>query len=304
MGMKAKQYVWFDGKHVAFEDAKVHVLTHSLQYGSGIFEGLRAYKTQKGTAVFRLNDHVKRFFNTAKIYDMALGFSRDEIQDAILSTVKRNGLEEGYIRPFAFYNDQQIGLNPTGKKVSVFIAAVPFGSYFANKDKGIKCKVSSWRRINSEILPPEAKACGNYLNSILCSTEAKRAGADEAILLSCNGYVAEGPGENIFLVQGGKLVTPSRESDILLGLTRDSIIKLAENKGLLVEERFVHREELYTSDEVFFTGTAAELTPIVEIDSIKIGKGVVGPITKMLGEEFSGVINNEHPEFSDWLTYI
>jgi branched-chain amino acid aminotransferase len=247
---------------------------------------------------------VKRFLNSARIYDMEIGFDVEELEDAILGTVKKNKLEECYIRPFGFYNDQHIGLSPIGKKVSVFVAAVSFGSYFTNKDKGIKCKVASWHRINSLVLPPEAKASGNYLNSILCSTEAKRAGADEAILLSGDGYVAEGPGENIFLVQDNKLITPSREADILMGITRDSIIKLAEGKGILVEERQVHREELYLSDEVFFTGTAAELTPITEIDSRKIGKGKAGPITKMLSTDFDGVVKGQNEEFFDWLTYV
>ena len=302
--MGAKQYVWFDGKFVAFEDANVHVLTHSVQYGSGVFEGLRAYQAKDGTAVFRLGDHVRRFLNSAKIYDMDICFGADEIEEAIVGTVRKNKLNECYIRPFGFYNDQKIGLNPIGKKVSVVVAAVPFGSYFTNKDAGIKCKVSSWHRINSLVLPPEAKASGNYLNSILCSTEAKRAGADEAILLSGDGYVAEGPGENIFLVQDNKLVTPSKDADILLGITRDSIIKMAESKGITVEERQVHREELYISDEVFFTGTAAELTPVTEIDSRKIGKGKIGPITKMLSVDFDGVVKGRNEEFFDWLTYV
>jgi branched-chain amino acid aminotransferase len=302
--MKAKQYAWLDGKFIAFEDAKVHLLTHSMQYGSGIFEGLRAYRAKDGTAIFRLKEHVKRFFNSAKIYFMDLGFTEEQIQEAIIGTVKKNGLKEGYIRPFAFYNDQRIGLSTVDKKISVFIAAVPFGNYFADKDNGIKCKVASWHRINSLILPPEAKACGNYLNSIMCSMEAKRTGADEAILLSCDGMVAEGPGENIFLVQGDKLVTPSKEADILLGITRDTVIKILEDKGIMLEERLVHREELYTSDEVFFTGTAAELTPIIEIDSRKVGKGKVGPVTKILEDDLTKIVTGHNPEFSDWLTYV
>jgi len=302
--MKRKQYVWFDGKFVDFAEAKVHVLTHSLQYGSGIFEGIRAYKAKEGTAVFRLKEHVKRFFNSAEIYSMKLGIGQAEMKDAILSTIKKNKLEECYIRPFGFYNDAHIGMNPLGKKVSVAIAAIYMGNYFKGKEKGIKCNISSWQRINSLILPPEAKASGNYLNSILASIEAIKSGADEAILLSCGGVVAEGPGENIFLVQDGKLVTPSRSADILLGITRDSIIKIAENKGLIVEEREVHREELYTSDEVFFTGTAAEITPITTIDSRKVGNGAVGPITRMLDKEFGEIVHGNNEEFSDWLTYV
>ncbi len=302
--MQPSKYVWFDGKFTAFEDANVHVLTHSLQYGSGIFEGIRTYKTDRGPAIFRLDDHVKRFFRTAEIYSMPLPINQKTLSNAIAGTVKKNRLDSCYIRPFGFYNDQHIGLSPLGKRVSVVVAALPFGSYFANKDKGVKCKVSSWQRINSLIMPPEAKGSGNYLNSILASMEAKEGGADEAILLSHDGYVAEGPGENIFLVQNGRLVTPSKTADILLGITRDSLIKIAEAKGLTVEEREVHREELYTSDEVFFAGTAAELTPITSIDSRKIGAGKPGPITKVLSEAYDEVVTGQNEDFSDWLTYL
>ena len=301
--MGAKQYVWFDGKFVAFEDANVHVLTHSVQYGSGVFEGLRAYQAKDGTAVFRLGDHVRRFLNSAKIYDMDICFGADEIEEAIVGTVRKNKLNECYIRPFAFYNDDSIGLSTSGKKVSVFVAARPFGKYFA-KQTGIRCKVSSWNRINSSILPVEAKASGNYLNSIIASMEAKRLGFDEAILLSQNGYVAEGPGENIFLVRDNVLLTPDKGSDILRGITRDSLIKLAESIGIEVQERQVHREELYTADELFFSGTAAELTSITEVDGIKVGNGAVGPITKMLAQAFDDVVHGRNTDFGGWLTHV
>ena len=213
-------------------------------------------------------------------------------------------MSTAYIRPFAFYDDSRIGLDVTGKKISVALIAVPFGNYFAGKDKGITCKVSSWQRFNSAILPPEAKACGNYLNSILASLEAKNAGVDEAIFLYTNGYVAEGPGENIFLVNNGKLITPSRDAPILLGITRDSIIKIAENTGITVEERNVHREELYTSNEVFFTGTAVEIAPIKKVDSREVGNGKPGPITKTLVEKYYSIVSGNDPEFSSWLTYL
>ncbi len=303
MAQKGNMKVWLDGKFVSYADAKVPILTHSLQYGSGIFEGIRAYSTKKGTAIFRLEEHVKRFFNTAKIYNMNLGYSEKEIGDAIVESVRKNGLNEAYIRPFAFYNDDNIGLNVTGKKVSVAIVAVPFGSYFANKDKGVKCKIVSWHRINSSILPPLAKASGNYANSVIASIEAKDAGADEAILTSTNGYIAEGPGENIFFVESGKLVTPSRSADILLGITRDSIIKIAESMGLDTEEREVHKEEAYICDEAFFAGTAAEITPIISIDSRAIGKGI-GPVTKLLSTNYYNVVHGNSKEFSEWLTYV
>jgi branched-chain amino acid aminotransferase len=299
-----KQYIWFDGRFVPFADAKLHVLTHSLQYGSGIFEGIRAYDTPKGTAVFRLDDHVARFFNSAKIYGIEIGFTKKQIRDAVLQTVRKNGLRECYIRPYAFYRTTELGVRPADTSTGVIIAAVPFGNYFKNKNKGIRCVVSSWQRIHSTILPPEAKASGNYLNSMLASMEAKKEGADEAILMSVEGYVAEGPGENIFFVQDNTLVTPSKSSDILLGITRDSIIKIAEAKGIEVEERDLHREEMYTSDEAFFSGTAAEITPITEIDSKKIGSGRIGPITKMLMDAYDDAARGKDSDFEDWLAYV
>lgn len=302
--MQNKQFIWFDGKFVDFDKANVHVLTHSLQYGSGVFEGLRAYSTVRGPAIFRLGEHVARLLGSARIYGMDLGFTPDQLRDAVLSTVRKNALKECYIRPFSFYNDAHIGVNPIGHKVSMIIAAIPFGSYFQNKGKGISCKVSSWHRINSQVLPPQAKASGNYLNSVLASLEARGAGADEAIMLSDGGYVAEGSGENIFLVQGNVLVTPSAESDILLGITRDTVIKLARNLGIEVVERRVHREELYTSNEVFFTGTAAEMTPITRVDSRKVGRGHPGPVTMMLSEAYDRVVKGENKEFEEWLTYV
>lgn len=300
--MAAGRYVWFDGKFVSSDKANVNVLTHSLQYGSGIFEGIRAYDTGKNSAIFRLGDHVKRFLNSAKICRMKLDFDYGELFSAIKNTVKKNNLKECYIRPFAFYNDSNIGLDVLGKKRSVIVAAVPFGNYFSKKGVGLRCVVSGWRRINPSILPTEAKASGNYVNSILASIDAKAEKADEAILLSEGGFVAEGPAENIFLVEDEKLITPSQEADILLGITRDTIINIAKRSGLVVEEREVHREELYSCDELFFTGTAAELTPIVSVDSRKVGRGRIGPITHMLEGKYSEAVHGRSEEFVDWLT--
>lgn len=302
--MANKQYVWMDNKFVDFRKANVHLLTHSLQYGSGVFEGIRAYSTDKGPAIFRLGEHSRRFMRSAKIVGMDLGMGQRRIEEAIISIVKKNRLQSCYIRPFAFYNDNRIGLSVLGKKVSVAIAALEFGNYFTDKDKGIRCKISSWQRMNSYVLPPEAKLSGNYANSILASLEAKLSGSDEAILLSPDGYVAEGPGENIFLVEDGRVLTPSKDSDILLGITRDSMLKIAESMGLETEERMIHREELYTCDEAFFTGTAAEITPIVSVDSRKIGNGKQGPITKMLADKFSGIVHGRESEYAQWLTYV
>lgn len=302
--MENSIYVWLDGKLVRSEDANVHILTHSLQYGSGIFEGIRIYSTNKGPAVFRLREHLKRFVNSAKIYSMNLGYSIDELEEATLNVVRENKLDSGYIRPFAFYNDTNIGLSVQGKKVSVAIAAVSFGSYYKDKDAGIKCKVSTWHRINSNILPTRAKASGNYINSIIATIEAKNSGADDAILLSANGYVAEGSGENIFLVKDNVLITPSEESDILVGITRDSVIKMAKSLGIEVKERLVHKEELYTCDELFFTGTAAEVTPILSVDSISVGNGMIGQVTKAISEEFSKAITGQNSKFAEWLTFV
>jgi branched-chain amino acid aminotransferase len=305
MAGKSQLYFWLDNKIVKRKDAVVPIMTHSLQYGSGIFEGIRAYKTANGPAIFRLDDHLKRFFRTAKIYSMSLKYTQSDMHEAVVKLVRQNHLDSCYIRPFAFYNDDNIGIATSGKKISVFVGAFPFGAYFGKgKEQGIKCKISSWHRINSLILPPEAKASGNYINSIIANLEAVYTGADEAILTSVEGYVAEGPGENIFVVEDGKLVTPSREADILMGITRDSIIKIAEDIGLDVTERNIHKEELFLCDEAFFAGTAAEVTPITTIDSRKVGNGKPGPITKMLADAYSNVVNGKNKDFEHWLTYV
>ncbi len=298
------QKVWFDNKFLDIEKAKVGILTHSLQYGSGIFEGIRSYKLNNSKiGIFRLEDHIKRLFRSTKIYSMDIIYSDFQLINAVKKLLKINKLNSSYIRPFVFYNDQKIGLDTLNKKISVFIAAVKFGDYFPNKNKGIKCKISSWHRINSSILPVEAKASGNYLNSIIASNEAKNAGFDEAILLSDNGYVAEGPGENIFLVKDNVLITPDNSSDILLGITRDSIIKIAKSLKIEVIERRIHKEELYTSDELFFTGTAAEITPILNVDGIEIQKQI-GSTTKLLINTFNSIIHGSNQKFRDWLTII
>ncbi|EQD44708.1 Branched-chain amino acid aminotransferase I [mine drainage metagenome] len=301
---KGKLKVWFDGRIIDYRKAVVPILTHSLQYGSGIFEGIRSYETDKGAAIFRLHDHVKRFMNSMKIYSITSPYGSAAIEDAIKKVVKANGLKSSYIRPFAFYNDDNIGLGTSGKKISVYIAAMPFGAYFGSgKDKGIRCKVSSWHRINSDILPVQAKASGNYLNSIIAGNDAKASGFDEAILLSGNGYVAEGPGENIFLVKDNVLITPDKASDVLLGITRHSLLEIAEDMGFTTEERMVKREELYTADELFFAGTAAEVTPIVNVDGIEISKRI-GPITKALADKYYDIVHGKDNAFKGWLTYV
>ena len=297
--------IWLDGNIVNYREAAVPILTHSLQYGSGIFEGIRAYQTANGSAVFRLHDHMKRFHNTARMNQMELGYGIDELSKGTIDLIRLNKLSSCYIRPFAFYGNDEIGLSTKGKKVSVAIIAVPFGAYFGGgREGGIRCKVSSWRRISSNVLPIEAKSSGNYINSIMANREALSAGFDEAILLSGDGYVAEGPGENIFIVEGGTLITPDRGSDILMGITRDSLIKVAKAEGIDVVEERVHREALYSADEAFFSGTAAELTPIVQVDGITVGDGKVGGMTKMLSEAYSRIVKGDDPRFSEWLTAV
>ncbi len=304
--MAEEPRVWLDGNLIKESDAKVPIMTHSLQYGSGIFEGIRSYETDKNSsAVFRLDDHVQRFFNSARTYYMDLPYTPTQIKKAILEVLKVNNLASAYIRPFAFYNDNRIGIHTEGKRISVFIAALPFGAYFGEaQKKGLRCKVSSWHRITSSVLPIQAKASGNYLNSIIANDEAKKAGYDEAIMISANGFVAEGPGANIFLARDGKLITPNKDSDILLGITRDSIIKVAKSLDLEVEERFVHREELYSADEVFLVGTAAEVTPVVSVDGVNVGEGKPGEITGRIASKFSEIVHGRNNYYSEWLTPV
>ena len=302
---KSNLKVWLNGKMVGYGDAKVPILTHSLQYGSGIFEGIRAYKTESGPAIFRLSDHVRRFIETAKIYSVNLGYGAKEIENAIIEVVLQNKLDSCYIRPFAFYDDDNIGISVANKHVSVYIAAIPFGNYFGDaKNTGIRCKISSWKRINSDILPIRAKASGNYINSIIAGNEARASGYDEAILLSHNGYVAEGPGENLFIVRNGRLLTPGADSDILFGVTRDTIIKIAPRLDIQVVEGNIHKEELYIAEEAFFSGTAAEITPIVNIDGIKIGSGSMGKTTQKISEYYKLLVSGKAPESKNWLTKV
>ncbi len=297
--------VWFDGKITGYNDVKVPLLTHSLQYGSGIFEGIRAYDAGGNAAIFRLEEHVDRFMRSARIYRMGLRSTRDEIMQGIIDVVRENKYKSCYLRPFAFFNDDSISLQTRGKKVSVAVVGVPYNNYFGDtSNKGVTCKVAGWRRINSDILPIQAKASGNYLNSVAAIGEADAAGFDEAILLSRNGYIAEGPGENIFLVKDGKLVTPGLESDILFGITRFSLIELAGKMGIEVTERQIHRDELYTCDEAFFCGTAAEVTPIVNVDGITIGDGKPGQLTEEIGKKFMGVVSGRDKEYLHWLTFV
>lgn len=293
------KYTWMDGKLLRSEDANVPLLTHSLHYGSAIFEGERFYMTKSGPAAFRLTDHTNRLFHSAKVMGMEILFTKAQIVDAIKKLIVKNKIEEGYIRPIVFYGTK-MGLAPNRCPTHVAIAMWPWNSYLGGKT--IKVKTSAVRRLDARTIDPTAKISGYYANSILAIMEAERAGFNEAILLDTNGYVAEGPGENIFSVKNNILITPSLGS-ILPGITRSSIITIARDKKIKVLEKKVALKELKSADEVFFTGTATEITPIGRIDNTKIGDGAAGPITTMLKTYYMSIVHGEIPKYHRWLTW-
>ena len=297
--------IWFNGQLIEWRDAKTHVLTHTLHYGMGVFEGVRAYETAEGPAIFRLQEHTKRLFNSAKILGMKLPYTQDEINQAHIDVVKANNLHSCYFRPMAYYGAAKLGVAPQADDVQVILAAWPWGAYLGEEGmkRGIRVRVSSFTRHHPNIHMIKAKANGNYLNSILANTEATRDGYDEAILLDAQGYVAEGSGENIFVVNEGRLYTPAL--DVALdGITRKSVIAIAEEMGLPVIEKRITRDELYAAEEVFFTGTAAEVTPIREIDNREIGLGERGPITTEIQQRYFDIVEGKNPAYRHWLTYV
>lgn len=306
MDLSPTELIWMNGKLVPWEKACVHVLTHTLHYGMGVFEGIRCYRTDSDPAVFRLKDHILRLENSAKLVYMKLPYSRDKLVQATKQTVKANHIEECYIRPIAYYGYGIMGLSPKSAKVDVAIAVWPWGTYLGEDGLklGIRAKISKWRRIHPDIMPPQAKTVANYANSILAKLDAQKSGCDEAILLNLDGKVAEGPGENVFMVKGGKLVTPPISSGALAGITRDSIIKIAHDERIALKESDISPKELYSADEAFFTGTAAEVTPIREIDGKRIGDGKRGPITERLQGIFFNVIRGKEPKYKSWLDYV
>jgi branched-chain amino acid aminotransferase len=306
MSLTPTKYIWMNGKLVPWARAKIHVLTHTLHYGMGVFEGMRCYLTEKGPAVFRLKDHIRRLENSAELVGMKLPYSGDRIARATKETIKANRIKECYIRPIAFYGYGVMGLNPEGAKVDVAIAVWPWGTYLGEEGlrNGVRVKISRWRRIHPLILPPQAKVVANYANSILAKVDALESGYDEAILLNLDGNIAEGPGENVFLVKGGRLITPTVSSGALSGITRDSVIKIAQEEGIAVEERDVSPEDLYSADEAFFTGTAAEVTPIREVDGKRIGDGKRGPITERLQRIYFNAVRGKEPKYRAWLDYV
>lgn len=298
-------FIWYDGKLVDWREANTHVLTHTLHYGMGVFEGVRAYETARGPAVFRLQDHTDRLFRSAKILGMDLPFSKGEINQAHLDVVKANQLKSCYFRPMAFYGSGKLGVAPMKNDVRVIVAAWPWGAYLGEEglEKGIRVKTSSFTRHHVNITMCKAKANGNYMNSILANNEATADGYDEALLLDVDGFVAEGSGENIFIVRKGKLYTPDLTS-ALEGITRDTIVQLAAEMGLELIEKRITRDEVYSADEAFFTGTAAEVTPIRELDRRPIGEGVRGPITTELQKRYFACVKGQDESHADWLTYI
>lgn len=297
--------IWMNGRLVDFDKATVHVMTHALHYGSGVFEGIRCYKTRRGSAVFRLPEHVKRLYNSAKIYRMELPLSQAAFRQAILDTILDNEFEACYIRPLVFRGFGPMGVNPLHSPVEISIAAWPWGRYLGEVgDRGVDVCVSSWRRAAPSTFPATAKATGNYLNAQLIKMEAVANGYAEGIGLDIQGHVSEGSGENLFLVKDGTLITPPLASSLLSGITRDAILKLGPELGIPTREQLVPRGMLYTSDEMFFTGTAVEIAPIRSVDRIDVGEGCPGPITKRLMAEFQGILTGEIEDRHGWLTPV
>ena len=298
-------FIWYDGKMVPWRDATTHVLTHSLHYGLSVFEGVRAYNTVNGTAIFRLREHTQRLINSGKIYLMNLPYSIEQLMEAQLEVVRANKLESCYLRPIAFYGSEKMGISTRGSTVHVAIAAWPWGAYLGEDGlkNGIRVRTSSFARHHVNVTMPRAKVATTYANSILANLEATQDGYDEALLLYTQGFVAEGAGENLFVVKDGKIYEPEIAS-ALTGITRDSVIQVAREFGLEVQPRRLTRDDIYIADEAFFTGTAAEVTPIRELDNRVIGSGTRGPITEKLQSRFFDIVNGRAPEYEHWLSFI
>lgn len=297
--------IWFDGEMVPWRDAKVHVLTHTLHYGMGVFEGVRAYHADQGTAIFRLQEHTDRLFRSAKIMNMNMPYSKDELNAAQLAAVRENTLDSAYIRPMCFYGSEGMGLRADNLKTHVIVAAWSWGAYLGQEalEKGIRIRTSSFSRHHVNIAMCKAKANGNYISSMLALSDAQRDGYDEALFLDVDGFVAEGSGENFFMVRDGVIYTPELTS-ALDGITRATVIQLAEEEGYTVKEKRITRDEVYVADEAFFTGTAAEVTPIRELDGRSIGCGSRGPITEKLQKKYFDVVHGRSAAHIDWLSYV
>ena len=304
--MEQADLIWHNGQLVAWEDAKVHVLTHGLHYGTGVFEGIRAYETSSGTAIFRHLDHLTRLMKSAELYYMPIPYTIEELRSATHDLIIANELPECYIRPIAFRGYGQMGLYPLDCAVDVAIAVWPWGAYLGEEGKrfGVRAKVASWRRIPHDSLIPHAKACGQYLNSVLAKIEASKAGYQEAILLDSRGFVCEGTGENIYAVLDGRIVTPPQTAGILDGISRKSVLVIAADLGYELVERDLARAELYLAQEVFLSGTAAELVPVREIDDHAIGGGEPGPMTREIQRVFDDALHGRDPRYADWLDLV
>jgi branched-chain amino acid aminotransferase len=303
MPIQPVEKIWMDGALVDWDDARIHVLSHGLHYGSGVFEGIRAYETSAGATVFRLDDHVRRLFRSAYVHHMEIPFTPEEISEAIKETIRANRMDVCYIRPLVYRGYGEMGLNPLSAPVNVSIAVWPWGLYLGEDavEAGVRVKVSSWKRTDQNILPPGAKATGQYLNSSLAKVEALKAGYDEAVMLNFAGFVTDGSGENVFIAKDGTLFTPLVSAGCLDGITRDSVMTIARDQGYEVSERNLTRFDLYTADEAFFTGTAAEVAPIREIDDRVLAAGGRGPITKELQEVFQAAVHGRDNRYRAWL---
>ncbi len=298
--------IWHNGQFIKWEDAKIHILSHVVSYGSSVFEGIRCYATASGPAIFRLREHVRRMEDSAKIYRMPVGYSIEQLSGAIVELVRVNNLDSCYVRPIVLRGYGEMGVHPGNNPVEVFIACWAWGKYLGEEAlaQGVDVCISSWSRIAPNTLPALSKAGGNYLNSQLIRMEAQVNGYAEGIALDAAGYISEGSGENIFVIRDGKMLTPPLGASVLPGITRDSVVKLAESLGIPVVEALVPRELLYIADEVFFTGTAAEITPVRSVDRIPVGAGKRGPITELLQHEFFGILNGSKPDKFGWLTMV
>ncbi|MES2888131.1 MAG: branched-chain amino acid transaminase [Pseudomonadota bacterium] len=298
--------IWMDGTMVDWRDAKIHVLSHTLHYGCGAFEGVRAYQTDKGAAIFRLREHTERLFNSAKILRMKIPFSLETVVQAQRDVVRENKLQSGYIRPLAWIGSEKMGVSPKGNQIHLMVAAWTWGAYLGEEGlkRGIRVKTSSYTRHHVNITMTQAKAVSNYTNSILANMEATDDGYDEALLLDASGFVSEGAGENLFVIKNGVVYTPDLSAGALNGITRNTIFSICADLGLKVVEKRITRDEVYICDEAFFTGTAAEVTPIRELDRLTLGEGARGPITEKIQAAFFDIVNGRNPKYAEWLTLV
>jgi branched-chain amino acid aminotransferase len=304
MGFTPTEFIWFNGKLVPWGEAKVHVLAHGLQYGTGVFEGMKSYPTADGPAIFRLDAHLERFYKSAELYDLTIPYSQETLTDASLDVIRANKLEAAYLRPVAFFDAATLSVWTKECPVTVAIAALPTGKYLANADAGVRVTVSPIRKFDNSAMPAWAKACGQYINSARAVNEAQRRGFDEALLLNTHGMVAEGSGENLFLVKDGAIVTNDRDASILMGVTRASILEIARDLGIASRVNPISVEDLMTADELFFTGTAVEVTAIREIDGHVVSGGKPGPVTRRLQDTFNQAVRGQLPQYRRWLAFV